>query len=524
MIVIIPMSGIGKRFLESGYSVPKPLIEIEGKPMIHHVIDLFPGENKFFFICNSNHLSTTNMREILLQKCKDATIFEIEEHSLGPVFAVSKIFDFIPDEEEVIISYCDYGTEWNYSRFSEQVRSGNYDGGIAAYRGFHPHMLGKDNYAFIREENNELLEIREKKPFTEDRMQEFASNGTYYFKNGKILKKYFSSSLSDERNSIGGEFYVSVVYNLLVRDGLRVSIFEIEKMLQWGTPGDLETYLGWSKIFSEFSNFLKIQNESEARDITLILPMAGEGSRFRMMGYSLPKPLLPVTGEKMITKAVKCLPKCKNNIFACGDTHLSEYPSIQEELISTFENSTIVPIEHLTSGQAETCMMAIEKGGVDLNSPILISACDNGIIYDTVKCDEMLRDESIDVIVWAFRGKQTSDVNPNMYAYLNVSPECDVLDVSNKKFVKFHEGSTPLNTHAIIGTMFFRKARYFVDGYKENVRDKITTKGEYYVDDVINRCIEYGLKVKVFDSDYICWGTPNDYKTYIYWEEHFSKK
>ena len=50
--IIIPMSGIGKRFLEAGYKRPKSLINVEGKPVISHVIDMFPGEKNFIFICN----------------------------------------------------------------------------------------------------------------------------------------------------------------------------------------------------------------------------------------------------------------------------------------------------------------------------------------------------------------------------------------------------------------------------------------------------------------------------------------
>ena len=52
MQIIIPMSGIGKRFIDAGYKDPKPLIQVEGKPIIQHVVERFPGETKFIFICN----------------------------------------------------------------------------------------------------------------------------------------------------------------------------------------------------------------------------------------------------------------------------------------------------------------------------------------------------------------------------------------------------------------------------------------------------------------------------------------
>jgi len=52
MQIVIPMSGFGERFRRAGYAVPKPLIEIDGKPIVAHVINMFPGESDFIFICN----------------------------------------------------------------------------------------------------------------------------------------------------------------------------------------------------------------------------------------------------------------------------------------------------------------------------------------------------------------------------------------------------------------------------------------------------------------------------------------
>jgi len=107
-----------------------------------------------------------------------------------------------------------------------------------------------------------------------------------------------------------------------------------------------------------------------------------------------------------------------------------------------------------------------------------------------------------------------------MYAWLKVDENNTIEHVSCKKFIY----DDPLKTHAIIGTMFYRKARYFIDGLNINYQQNIRTNGEFYVDDVINQNIRDGLKVKVFESKhYICWGTPDDYETYLYWQQFFNK-
>jgi NDP-sugar pyrophosphorylase family protein len=520
--IIIPMSGLGKRFVDAGYNDPKPLIKVDGKPIIEHVINLFPGEKNITFICNDKHSKETNMSNILTSICPHGQIYEVPvEGRQGPVHAISLLYDKIDDDKEVIISYCDYGTYWNYEKFLFDTRSRNADGAIACYKGFHPHMLGTDNYAFLQETEQGsrwLKSIQEKQPFTNDRMSEYASNGTYYFKSGAIMKKY-CKLLMQNNIKVNNEYYVSMVYNLLVQDNLRASIFEIEHMLQWGTPNDLEIYKDWSKYFL---NIIKPQPKYNDNDNTLlVLPMAGAGSRFAKKNYKNPKPLIDVNGLPMIVQAVNCLPDTSEKIFICLEDHLNYY-DLHTTLMNMYENSKIHTINEITQGQACTCEIGIHKSNIDMDRPILISACDNGVYYDVDKYQKMLDDKQIDVIVWTFRNNPASRNNPNMYAWLETDENDYIKTVSCKNFDTTKHDIK--KSHVIIGTMFFRKTHYFTDGLHENYKENIRTNGEFYVDDVINRNIEQGLKVKAFEvENYICWGTPDDYETYKYWQTFFDK-
>ena len=213
------------------------------------------------------------------------------------------------------------------------------------------------------------------------------------------------------------------------------------------------------------------------------------------------------------------MPKTDKAVFISLEEHISKY-DIHKVLKDKYDSYQVISVPNVTSGQASTCQIGIISAGVDSDTPITISACDNGVYYDSHKYKTLLDDPTIDVIVWSFRNNQASKVNPHMYSWLDVDVNNNIKYVSCKNFIY----ENPLQTHAIIGTMFFRKAKYFLDGLVENHKNKFTTNGEYYVDDVINRCIEAGLTVKVFEvENYICWGTPDDYKTYLYWEEHFKK-
>jgi NDP-sugar pyrophosphorylase family protein len=250
MQIIVPMSGFGNRFKAVGYQKPKPLIEVDGKTIIEHVIRMFPGCTDFKFICNEDHLATTDMSKILGKACPTGKIIPIESHKLGPVYAVLCAQSEINDDRPTIVTYCDYFASWDIAKFRKQVVDANYDGSVLCYKGFHPHLLLPNYYAGCRvDDQMQLQEIREKHSFTENKMDTWQSSGTYYFGSGKIVKKYFGA-LMESGQSVNNEYYVSMVYNLLIKDRLKVNIFEQPYFCQWGTPEDLEIYQAWSDYFA----------------------------------------------------------------------------------------------------------------------------------------------------------------------------------------------------------------------------------------------------------------------------------
>ena len=147
MQIIIPMSGFGERFRTAGYAVPKFLIEVDGKPIIQHVIEMFPGEEKIIFICNENHLqeSEFKMKKILSTICPTGKILGIPEHKLGPVYTVLQAIDVVELDEPTIVNYCDFTCYWDFDHFKKFVNTTKCEGSVPSYRGFHPHTLWNNN-------------------------------------------------------------------------------------------------------------------------------------------------------------------------------------------------------------------------------------------------------------------------------------------------------------------------------------------------------------------------------------------
>lgn len=510
MKIVIPMSGRGQRFVNKGYSHIKPLIEIDGKPIIEHVVDMFSKEDTFVFICANDHLEQTHLRSVLEALVPNSTIVGIAPHKKGPIFAVQQVYDLISNDEEVIVNYCDFGTYWDYDDFLRHTRNRNADGAVPAYKGFHPHMLGTTNYAFMRDKDQWMLEIQEKMPFTKNRMDEYASSGTYYFKSGALLKKYMDLTVA-ENNHVNGEFYVSVVYNLLVEDGLKVSIYEIQHMLQWGTPEDVEDYLYHSNYFKKLTQYIPF-DAPDKKTVNLI-PLAGEGQRFKDEGYETPKPLISLSGKPMILQAHAAYPKTERSKFVVLKRHCDGY-GIDQLLAQIGE---VIILDQVTEGQAITASMGVDKNEPD--HPLLIAACDNGLIIDQKKYENVLADPTVDVVCFSFKNNPTVGANPKGYGYLITDESDRIKGVSVKQPIS----ETPTADHAIVGAFYFKSAKDFQKAVSYLKSHNIRVNNEFYIDSIIGILDVLDLKGVALCCDYESWGTPNDYKTYCYWQSFFHK-
>jgi dTDP-glucose pyrophosphorylase len=244
-----------------------------------------------------------------------------------------------------------------------------------------------------------------------------------------------------------------------------------------------------------------------------LIPMAGAGSRFVDAGYSIPKPLLPLMGTPMVVKAALALPLSDKYIFVVRDFQIKDF-QIDQHLKKYFSNSEIIVLDHLTEGQAITCLKA--KPLIDNDESILIGASDNGMVYDREAFNEACKDT--DALVFTFRNNPSVLAKPQAYGWVQVNHSNEVEKVS----VKVPISNTPMNDHAVVGAFWFRKGSMFVEAAEHMVANNKRINNEFYVDECINDLIELGYKVKAFEIEhYVCWGTPNDYETFNYWEEYY---
>lgn len=517
MQIVIPMSGFGERFRRAGYTVPKPLIEIDGKPIIAHVIDMFPGEKDFTFICNKDHLNTAEyrMREILSAYCPTGKIIAVDPHKLGPVHAVMLASEYLDLQAPVVVNYCDFTCYWDWKNFCDFVVHSHCDGAIPAYKGFHPHTLGTTNYAYMREQNGWVEDIQEKQPYTDNRMDEYASSGTYYFSSVKLMLEAFDAT-KDQGLNVGGEYYVSLAYKPLFAWGKNVAVYPLQHFMQWGTPADVEEYKGWSHVFRRF---LELSDDTRLNG-SVIVPMAGLGQRFANEGYTQTKPLIPVSGRPMVIQAVRDLPAAVRHTFVLR-SDMSGLEAICTTLTQEFSGALFKMVPHVTEGQACTALLGLdeaEKEDSGLPLPITFGACDNGALYDHEALSVLMQDKETDVIVWVVRGHANAVRHPHMYGWVE-EENGRVKTIS----VKVPLGS-PETDPIVLGTFTFKSPDDLRRCVARMISRDARVNGEFYLDTCINDALELGLRCRIFEVDhYISWGTPNDLRTFEYWQSCFHK-
>lgn len=517
MQIIIPMSGFGERFRRAGYTLPKPLIEIEGKPLIGHVVDLFPNETDLIFVCNEDHLATPEyrMRETIEKYCPSGRIIGIRAHKKGPSHAVQQALHLIDMQQPVVVNYCDFTCYWDWRHFKQFVARSNCAGAIPAYRGFHPHSLGSTNYAYLREANGWVLDIREKTPFTDNRMNEFASSGTYYFASGAILADALHRSI-EQQLSVNGEYYLSLAYKPLIDDGRAIAVYPLQHFMQWGTPEDVSEYNKWSQTFRGLM-FEKAGLLAQGSHVVLL---AGLGQRFVNEGYALPKPLIQVSGRSMVTQAALDLPNSQHQAFVLR-SDMAGHKELITELKQFQPDAMIVNIPSLTEGQACSALLGLDGIANALGEapgPITFGSCDFGMLYDSKALQGLLYDEDVDVIVWGARGYPNAARNPHMFGWIE-EHDGRISQISVKSPLK-----SPATDSIVLGTFTFRTGSDFRRSLRRLVSRDGRVNGEFYIDSCINDAIALGLNCRLFEVEsYLSWGTPNDLRTFEYWQSCFHK-
>ena len=230
--VLIPMAGAGSRFATAGYTFPKPLIDVEGKPMIQLVVENLNIDANYIYVVQKSHREKFNLDTLLNLITPNCTIVEVDGVTEGAACTALLAKEFIDNGNPLFFANSDQFVEWDSNEFFYKMNENDCDGGIPVFRSTHPKWsfakLDKDGF---------VTEVQEKNPISD-----LATIGFYYWKQGSDFVKY-SEEMIEQEIRVNGEFYVCPVYNNAIKGGLKVRTFDTPKMWGLGTPEDLKHYL-----------------------------------------------------------------------------------------------------------------------------------------------------------------------------------------------------------------------------------------------------------------------------------------
>lgn len=232
MNVLIPMAGAGSRFQQAGYTFPKPLIEVEGKPMIQVVVDNLNIDATFIYVVQKEHREKYNLDTLLNLITPNCKIVEVDGLTEGAACTTLLAKEFINSDAPLVMANSDQFLEWDSNEFMYKMIEQEVDGGIVTFTATHP----KWSFAKV-DEYGYVTEVAEKNPISD-----IATVGVYYWAKGSDYVKY-AEQMIDKNIRTNNEFYTCPVFNEAIGDCKKIKTFNIDKMWGLGTPEDLKYYL-----------------------------------------------------------------------------------------------------------------------------------------------------------------------------------------------------------------------------------------------------------------------------------------
>lgn len=235
------------------------------------------------------------------------------------------------------------------------------------------------------------------------------------------------------------------------------------------------------------------------KPLTIVIPMAGSGARFRDAGYDMPKPFIDVNGKPMIARVMENLayPQARHLLIARRqDQHFVE--KLQET-----HACDVVYLDTLTDGAARTVLLA--SGTLDADAPLLIANADQLVDASLAGFVEAMRSHALDGLIMTF-------VEPSR------DPKWSYVRLGEYGLVEETKEKVAISDQATVGIYLFAKARYFTEGANAMIAANDRTLGEFYLCPVYNYLIRKELRIGAYPIDRAAMhglGTPEDLARYL---------
>jgi NDP-sugar pyrophosphorylase family protein len=493
--ILIPLAAPDRYFSADEFHFPKPLVEIDGRPMIEQVVEPLRGcfpDARFIFIVKEEDCRRFNLNDVLRQiTSPEAVVIPLRALTRGAVCSCLMAIEHIETDGELIVTNGDQVIEADIAAVVQRFRRQRLDAAVITFDSVHP------RYSYIRTGDDGLVvEAAEKRVISRH-----AIAGFYYFAAGRLFVEAAMESIRHDVQ-IDGAFYIAPTLNELVLTGRRVS----------HCPVSADRYHSFyaPTLIPQYERLLQGRRlagtagaATGPKRLNVLIPMAGRGSRFARVGYAKPKPFIDVAGRTMIERVL-------DNLAIPGARYIlmgrREHFEVEPDLAAQLEarpDVVLCPVDLETEGTA--CTVLLARRLIDGDEPLLIANCDQIVDFDCRSyIDDAVR-RGLDGSILVFRDK---DRDPK-WSFARPGEDGLVREVREK---------VAISDLATVGIYHFRTGRIFIDAAVDMIARNDRTNGEFYTCPVYNYAIAAGARIGVFEIPAGAMhglGTPEDLERYL---------
>lgn len=234
MNILIPMAGEGSRFAKEGYTFPKPLIDVEGKPMIQRVVENLDFDAEYIFLVRKEHLDKYAGLETTLARITNGRYRVVLVDGLTEGAACTALLakEYINNDEDLLIANSDQIIEYSSENFNYFKNFTAADAIVFTFHAIHP------KWSFVKINSRGVVtEVAEKNPISD-----IATCGIYWYRKGSEFVSC-AETMIQKNIKVNNEFYIAPVYNELIQSGKTLIPFFVHRMHGIGTPEDLNAYI-----------------------------------------------------------------------------------------------------------------------------------------------------------------------------------------------------------------------------------------------------------------------------------------
>jgi len=239
-INLIPLAGAGQRFVDAGYDIPKPLIKVEGTPMILKAANSLPAADHYIFICRENHILQHGIDKLLKKHFPSSEIIPVGYLTDGQASTCLISRDLLRMDDQLTIGACDNVMEYDPQVFEQEITQA--DALIWTFRNNSVVLQNPESYGWVEvDETKKVLKVSCKEPLSKTPLDDHAVIGSFSFRRAETFLECVDTMIAKNRR-INNEFYMDVAMDECIHLGYMLRLLEVDQYVCWGTPQDLEAY------------------------------------------------------------------------------------------------------------------------------------------------------------------------------------------------------------------------------------------------------------------------------------------